>query len=434
VSSPPGGAGDADVVVHRHLRRNVLALGVDFGLFLVGLSLASQSTVLPAFAAHLGAPYVVIGIIPAVMTTGWYLPSFFAAGHTQALPTKLPFVLRWTVWERVPFLVLAAVAFWLAEPAPRLALAAVIAMLVVITGVGGLLMPAWMDIVGRAIPTEMRGRFFAFATVLGSLGGLVGGFATAWVLAAVRAPVSYAVCFLGAAACMALSYVALVLVREPRGPAAEPVPFKAHLRRAPALLRADRNLSWFLLARGAMVVGTMASGFYTVHALERYAAPDWRVGVFTSALLAGQTVGNVVLGWLADRAGHRLVLILGAAAGVGANVAALGAPSLDVFVAVFALSGVQFAAVNVSGMNVMLEFAPAVEERPTYVGLGNTALAPLTFAAPLVAGLMAQSLGFGAVFATAGLFGGLGLLLLLGRVQDPRTAARVVRSSAAVAS
>ena len=57
------------------LRRNVLALGLDYGLFMVGLAFASQTTILPAFAAWLGAPNVVIGAIPAVMTLGWFLPS-----------------------------------------------------------------------------------------------------------------------------------------------------------------------------------------------------------------------------------------------------------------------------------------------------------------------------------------------------------------------
>ena len=72
--------------------RNVLLLGADYGLFLVGLAFASQATILPAFAAWLGAPNVVIGAIPAVMTLGWFLPSLFAAGHTETLPAKLPFI------------------------------------------------------------------------------------------------------------------------------------------------------------------------------------------------------------------------------------------------------------------------------------------------------------------------------------------------------
>ena len=100
------------------VRHNALALGADFALFLIGLSFASQSTILPAFAEALGASNVVIGAIPALMTVGWFLPSLLVAGHTETLRYRLPFVLRWTVWERVPFVALALLAFFVAGPAP----------------------------------------------------------------------------------------------------------------------------------------------------------------------------------------------------------------------------------------------------------------------------------------------------------------------------
>src|SRR4029077_2694898 len=150
-------SGSADRV-SGNLRHNLAALGADYALFVVGLAFASQSTIWPAFAAYLGAPNVVIGAIPAVMTLGWFLPSLFAAGHTESLARKLPFVMRFTLWERVPFLALALIAFFVATPAPAIALAALLLMLLIVTGTGGVLMPAWMDIVGRAIPTTLRGR------------------------------------------------------------------------------------------------------------------------------------------------------------------------------------------------------------------------------------------------------------------------------------
>jgi len=420
VSSAPArlAAGDQDA---RDVRKNALALGADFALFLVGLAFASQSTILPAFAEHLGAPNVVIGAIPAVMTLGWFLPSLFAAGHTESLPRKLPFVLRYTLWERAPFLVLALVAFFVAGPAPALALAVLLLMLLVVTGTGGVLMPAWMDIVGRAIPTRLRGRFFAAANILGSAGGLAGSFGAAYLLARVPPPGSYGVCFLCTCLFMALSYVALALVREPAVAVTSPrLPMGAYLRRIPRLLERDRNLSWFLIARGLGSVGMMASGFYTVYALRAWEAPAWWVGAFTSVLLAGQMAGNLIFGVVADRAGHRLVLILGVGAGAAANLVALAAPSLAAFAAVFALAGIQAAAVSVSGLNVLLEFAPTVDERPTYIGLGTTLLAPVVFAAPLAAGLMADALGFPSVFGASAAGGLAGLALLTGRVSDPR--------------
>ena len=158
-------------------RHNIAALGADYALFLIGLSFASQSTILPAFAAHLGAPNVAIGAIPAVMTVGWFLPSLFTAGHTETLARKLPFVLRHTIWERAPFLVLALAAFFLADRAPAATLAVLLLMLLVVTGVGGALMPAWMDIIGRAIPVTVRGRFFAMSSLAAGVGGFAWSFA-----------------------------------------------------------------------------------------------------------------------------------------------------------------------------------------------------------------------------------------------------------------
>ena len=404
-----------------NLRFNILALGADFGLFLVGMSFASSSTILPAFAVYLGAPNVAIGAIPAVMTLGWFLPSLFAAGHTESLARKLPFVLRWTAWERVPFLALALIAFFVADRAPAVALALLLVMLALATGVGGVLMPAWMDIVGRAIPVTLRGRFFAATSLAASAAGLAGSFLTAHILATVPAPASYGVCFLCSAACMGLSYVALVLVREPGGAVpAERVGMRAHLGRMPALLRGDRNLTWFLAARSLGLVGAMAMGFYTVYALRVWSPPAAEIGAFTALLLAGQMAGTVTFGWLADRAGHRLVLITGIAATLGANVTALLAPSLSAYGIVFVLAGVQQAALTVSGLNMLLEFAPVPREQPTYVGLGTTSMAPVALGAPLLAGLLADARGFTAVFVIAAAAGVAALGLLVTRVRDPR--------------
>ncbi len=417
----PHDSDDGEAFARRHAHYNVVALSIDFGLFLVGLSFASQSTILPAFAAHLGASNLVIGAIPALMTLGWNLPSLFAAGYTESLARKLPFVLRYTIWERLPFLGLAAVAFFLSRPAPGLSLALMLGMLLLITSAGGVLMPAWMDIVARTVPVSRRGRFFAVSSLLGGAGGLLGSVFTAWVLVRMPAPDGYAVCFLMAGLCMGLSYAALSRVREPRAAAVEVAPpLGAYLRRVGRLLREDRNLGWFLLSRALIYVGMMASGFYTVYALRHYAAADWAVGVFTTALLAGQMIGNVVLGALADRAGHLVPLNIGAGALLLANVGALLAPSLELFIVVFVLQGVHLAAVNVSGLTVLLEFAPSPAARPTYVGLGTTLLTPVAFGAPLVAGFMADALGFPAVFVLAALGSLAGLGLLLGRVREPR--------------
>src|SRR5687768_15124734 len=349
------------------LRHNVVALGADYGLFLVAMSFASPATILPAFAASLGASNVVIGAIPAVMTLGWFLPPLFAAAHTESLERKLPFVLRYTIWERIPFALLAAGAMWLAPAWPGLTLVLLLAMLVAITGVGGALTPAWMDIVGRAVPVTMRGRFFAFTAVSAAAAGLAGSALTTEILARVPGPTSYALCFLCATACMLGSMAALMLVREPAASAPPSVrpPLRSYLRRVPRLLRGDRNLRWFLVVRWFSIVGSMASGFYAVHALRVWEAPAAMLGVFTALLLTGSMAGLLALGWIADRAGYRVVVMTGIAAMLAANLVALAAPSLTAFGAVFVLAGVQEAAFRIAYPTVLLEFAPRPDRKST---------------------------------------------------------------------
>jgi len=414
------------------LRHNVVALGADYGLFLVAMSFASPATILPAFAASLGASNVVIGAIPAVMTLGWFLPPLFAAAHTESLDRKLPFVLRYTIWERLPFAVLAAAAMWLAPVAPGLTLALLLAMLVAITGVGGALTPAWMDIVGRAVPVTMRGRFFALTAVTAAAAGLAGSALTTEILARVPSPTSYALCFLCATACMLGSMVALMLVREPAAsapPSVRPA-LRSYLRRVPTLLRGDRNLRWFLVVRWFSIVGSMASGFYAVHALRVWDAPAAMLGVFTALLLTGSMVGLLALGWIADRAGYRVVVMTGIAATLAANLVALAAPSLTAFGAVFVLAGLQEAAFRIAYPTVLLEFAPRPEAQPLYIGVGNTAITPIAFVAPLAAGVLADRAGFPTVFATATVAGVVALATLALRVREPRHLRALAESGA----
>jgi MFS family permease len=414
-----------------HLRHNVVALGADYAFFMVALAFASPATILPAFAAWLGAPNVVIGAIPAVMTAGWFLPGLFAAPYTEGLTRKLPFIVRLTIPERLPLLVLAAASYWLAERAPAATLALLLVLLLALTGLGGVLMPAWMDLVGRAVPVTMRGRFFAVSSVAASVAGLGASAVAADLLAVFRPAAAYALCFLCGTACMLVSFVALVLVREPAAATAATAAegLGVYLRRMPALLRRDRNFAWFLAARSLGAVSGMGAAFYTVYALRAWQAPPATAGLFTALLLAGTIAGTLVFGWLADRAGHIVVIVAGVAAGVAANVVALAAPSLGVFGLVFVLGGVQQASIIVSGLNLLLEFAPAAGEGPTYLGLGHTSLAPVAFAAPLAGGLLADAAGFSAVFLSATLGGALALLLLALRVRDPRHARALAAGS-----
>ena len=229
-------------------------------------------------------------------------------------------------------------------------------------------------------------------------------------------------CFLAATVFVGLSWIALAIVREPPSATAPAqADFWTHLGGGPALLRRDVNFSWYLGARVLTFGAVIGSGFFTVYALRVLRAPAADVGVFTALLLAGQMVGQIVLGSIADRAGHRVVLVIAAATALVMNVVALGAGPLHVFSLVFALNGLFNAAIQVSAVTVLLEFAPTPAQSPTYVGIERTFLAPFGFALPLAGGLLIDAAGYGIVFAISAACSVASAVVLVLAVRDPRS-------------
>jgi len=72
-------------------------------------------------------------------------------------------------------------------------------------------------------------------------------------------------------------------------------------------------------------------------------------------------------------------------------------------------------------MMILLEFAPP-DDRPTYIGLGNTTTGIFSAIAPLLGGWVATALGYRALFAMALVISVLAWGILRWAVQEPRHA------------
>ena len=406
--------------VASNLRRNFAALALDFGFFGLGLSISSTATVLPALAERLGASNLVLGAIPSLMLLGRAAPALFSARHIETLPRKLPFVLTYTLWERVPWLALALALFALGSLYPDLVLALLVLHLAGVAVVGGSLSPAWTGLVGKVIPTSYRGRFFAIGSGFSTGLGLLGALASGYLLRDYPFPVGYTLCLAATFLCLMASFAAMAAAREPEEKVTrQPLRMGAHLRRLPGIVRANRSYGWYLVARALTVTGMMAVAFYTVQALRELGAAEWNVGGFTFALLAAQAGGGLALGFLADRFGHRVSLLVGSFAAVGANLMALTVTNLGLYHGVFLLLGVSLASTTVSSSTFVLELVDA-EERATCLGLATTAQGPFALVGPPIAAVLAAWMGLGAVFVASGLLSVGAAVVYMVRVEEPR--------------
>ena len=89
------------------------------------------------------------------------------------------------------------------------------------------------------------------------------------------------------------------------------------------------------------------------------------------------------------------------------------------FYVVFALSGVSAAGFMLSGIMIVFEFTSA-EQRPTYIGLNNTAIGVFSALIPMLGAWLIKVANYQALFGVGFIFSLIGLLMLRFWVSEPR--------------
>lgn len=414
---------DAEIVIEaeQNYRWNFAVNLLDGVSFWFGLSFISSTTIVPLFISKLTDSTLAIGLVAVIAQGAWFLPQLFTANVVERLARKKPVVVNLGFFlERLPMwlIVLAALA------AGRSTTAALLLFLLGYAwhGLGaGVIATAWQDMLARCFPVARRGRFFGTTMFVGAGIGAMGAGFSAWMLRTFPFPTNFVYSFLIAAGFINLSWVFLALTREPVQPVTAPRQSNRQFwSDLPRILRRDVNFSRFLVARLMLALSGMGTGFVTVAAVQVWQVADSTVGVYTAVYLAGQTVGNLLFGFLADKFGHKLSLEISGVAAMLAFLLAWLATSPAYFFAVFALIGVYTGAVIVSGIMVVLEF-PAPEKRPTYAGLANTGVGVVSALAPLVGAGLA-TVGYDWLFGVSAVSGLLAFGLMRWWVQEPRFA------------
>ena len=275
--------------------------------------------------------------------------------------------------------------------------------------------------IGKVLPVQRRGIFFGISGGLGALMGIIGAHFVGQILETQSYPDNYAWLFLIAFVFCAISWVGLALNREPESPVTkQQVPLRRYLGQLPNVLRSNMNYRRFLISYAVSRLGAMAVGFFVVFGNTNFELSGTQVGLLTAILIGSQAVTQVIWGWLGDKLGHKLVLMVSAFLLALAAFIAWSTISEASLIVVFVLLGAALASDSVSKFNIVLEFAKP-EDQPTYIGLTNTLLAPVVGLGPLLGGWLATVLDYRAMFMIAAIIATLGGLLLLFWVQEPRT-------------
>lgn len=407
--------------IAKHFRRNFLVNTGDLVSWNFGDSFVSIDTILPVFVSTITPSPILIGMVRAIWQAGWFIPQLFLAPAVEKRNRQLPLVLLLGIFERLPILIIGLAILWFPKLTPDMAVIVFILLYTWKSVAGGFSALPWQEMIARVIPVTRRGRFIGIGFFLGRLMGVFGGVLAGIVLSRIVYPTNYATLFFITFICVSISWAFLSRTKEPVAevhPATEAGRL-SQFKRLVAIIRQQNNFRNYLISRGLAYMGSMAYGFVAVYVIQSYGLPDTYAAVFTTILFASGTVGYIFWGGIGDRIGHKRVIIASNLIWIAGLLLLILMPSFSWVYLVFALMSVSSTGGMVGDFNIAMEFG-SEPERPTYIGLSKTLTGPVVLAAPLLAGVAVNLLGYMTMFVFSLAFSVLAVVVLWLKVKDPR--------------
>ncbi|MCD6575227.1 MFS transporter [Candidatus Aerophobetes bacterium] len=406
------------------------AMGLLHGIFFNGgMGFSDPNTVLPAFINSLTNSKVLIGLFASTVETkgsfsrlGSVLPQLFVANKLETKIHKKPLLITAIVVRALCWGILAGLIFCFNGSQTFFLLLSSFLLLALFTFMGGVASIPFMDIWGKALPSNLRGRFFGYRQLLGGILAIGAGFVVQQILSnkEIPFPKNFSFLFFLSFIFISFSYIALGLVKEPVEEVhRRVVKFRHFLREAIATLRDDRNYQRFLLVQFLRGTGSLALPFYVIYAKDILKINLGMVGIFISAQMVGGLLSNLLWAYVSDYIGNRRVIQMSLAISFLTPVVALlinpGFSSL--FILVFVLIGFFINGGRIGYTNYLLDISPS-KKRPTYISLSNTFLAP-TAIFPLAGGIIIQYISFATLFILTALAVFAGFFLSF-KLEEPR--------------
>jgi len=326
-----------------------------------------------------------VGVASSLRRLGWLIPQLLTAVYAERFPRRKPLVVASMLVQRVAWLLMGMLAVVVEAPVAVWLFLPLYAIGCLAEGVSS---APWSDMLGRSVPAERRGRLLGLMTAAGGMLAFGAGLVVRKVLlVSSGSPAGFGLLFLVGTALSLPSVWAVWLIREPLAPNCRPEePLGTTLLRVPELLRRPevRNILW---VRALASTIHLSLPFYAVYATRGLGFGPQEAGLFVSVQMAGSTLGSLFWGWLAGRRESRVLVtaVCATAAALPFTAVLFGRlwtwTAVDAFrwgyLAVFFLLGMVMAGMWMGFLHYVLDIAPA-DRQPTYVGLLNTLVAPLT--------------------------------------------------------
>ena len=367
-------------------------------LFFLGLSFIDGNAVVSVFIDAMGGSLALAGLVSAIHAAPGILGQLFIgiqAGRIANLPRYITLVMA--VAYCLP---VVAAAVLLAGVGNTAALAVFLTLYGLMWMGDGSILVGWYDLFGRLAAPRRRGMILGLQQLFGGILALAGSAAVGIVLGMETLPMQhrFAVLFGLAGLFMGGSAIAMSFVRDTKDrPRNNDNPLK-HIASFPTLFRSNRSFRRMTTVQALQGVATMVLPILILFSKQTFALTMAQTALLIPAQVAGSLAGGLVWGLVSHRLGNRHIILLNQAnillVMALSFVAALTGAAWAAFPLAF-LSGLTFAA-WMGFPNYVIDVSDEAR-RPQYLVMSSLVGLPFTFM-PLLAGRLAESVGFPPVF------------------------------------
>jgi Na+/melibiose symporter-like transporter len=295
-----------------------------------------------------------------------------------------------------------------------------------INGLGGL---PFMEVVGKTIPPNRRGEFFAWRLAAGGLASIGSSVIVRIVLdpaGPLKFPANYGFLAIVFFISASLAVLAFNGIKETTDSIILPrVSATLQFRRAVNSLRENAKYRRFMSMWSLLLIAGVATPFFAVYVQQQLGGSKAMIGVYLGVYTVTNLMVNVFFGRISAKIGNSKILVIASICGLVMSLTVLllslvagplkihAETASYLLIPVFVLSGMRTSGIGLSGNSLMLDISP-ISERALYVGFTNSFLGIVLFATGL-GGLVINSFGFQAlviitIFAHAlALLQGIGL-------------------------
>src|SRR3990167_660013 len=407
----PDASGDAaareeafQTFIWDNLRRNYIGNFVHGMLGMTGFRLINAPTFMPAYLHLISGSNTIVGLGLALQQIGGIISPLVAGAKMEHRLKVMPSAIVLGSLGRLAILGMALSGWFLKDRA----LVVTLLMFVFLFGVFmGAQRVAFTLLMSKVIPIGLRGRLQAWRNAIGGLIAAVLAYVSGKYLIETNVlgngySTTFILAFLLTSAGL---WFLQFQIREPIPPTIrEPVRMRDRMRDIPGLIAVDPAYRWFLVVQMLATSARIATPFYILHVGATMHLDGATLGLLSLAFLGADTVSNIVWGYLGDRSGFHVVLLLAIAGWIAATIALMTLSTPAAVFLAFCGLGAAAAGYGMASQTMILEFGHR-DDLPMRIGISATAEGVTATIGPLVGGALADLLGYSVVFCAS-----LGLL------------------------